>query len=54
MIDSKTQIDVQSLINVNSSNWCPLTSLSQITVQFKDILKVASFPNYMAYLLLLN
>ena len=31
------------------SNWSPLTSLSQITVRFKGILKSASFPNSQIY-----
>ena len=35
----KTQIDVQSLIDVHSSNQRPLTSLSQFTVRFKGILR---------------
>ena len=46
MIDSDL---VQSLIDVHSSNRRPLMSLSQITVQFKDILKSASFPNSHIY-----
>ena len=35
----RTQINIQFLIDVHSSSWHLLTSLSQITVQFKDILK---------------
>ena len=30
-------------------NWCPLTSLSQITIRFKGILKSASFRNSQIY-----
>ena len=48
---TQNKIDVQSLIDVRSSNRRPLTSLlvSQITVQIEDILKSASFPNSHIY-----
>jgi len=45
----QTQIDVQSLIDVHSSNRRPLKSLSQITVRFKGNLKSASFSNSQIY-----